>query len=39
MKAKLIIAGEERWLTNFHYEYFYPIETNLAYADSSIPQI
>lgn len=28
MKAKLIIAGEERWLTNFHYEYFFPIETN-----------
>src|SRR5690554_3691774 len=27
MNAKLIIAGEERWLSNFHYEYFYPLKT------------
>ena len=27
MNAKLIIAGEERWLSDFHYEYFYPLKT------------
>src|SRR5690554_6994265 len=26
MNAKLIIAGEERWLSNFHYEHFMKIE-------------
>jgi len=27
MNAKLITAGEERRLSNFHYEYFYPLKT------------
>ena len=27
MNTKLIISGEERWLSNFHYEYFYPLKT------------
>ena len=26
MRVKLIVAGEERWLKHFYYEYFYPIE-------------
>ncbi|MCA1744527.1 MAG: hypothetical protein LC643_02215 [Bacteroidales bacterium] len=37
MKAKLIIAGEERWLTNFHYEYFFPIENNPDFDGGRLP--
>jgi hypothetical protein len=37
MKAKLIITGEERWLTNFHYEYFFPIENNPDFDGGRLP--
>lgn len=32
MRVKLIVAGEERWLKHFYYEYFYPIEEITAFS-------